>query len=211
MSVKACGACVASSVLAVLGFISLGERELRCLLSFGAGSLLGDVFAHALPHLPENAFPLVLLGTVLPFLICAKKSGDKLIWTAVLGDALHNAGDGLALAAVAATTPQALVGSTVGTVVHELAQELSTLSALKAANMSKAKAAFIKILLSMTVFIGWQAHALLGEYNPYVTALAAGNFLYLGLCEMMPRAGNTLSSIFFFSLGVALVLWGHSH
>src|SRR3989344_2474569 len=109
------------SLISLVGVFTLGIRHehlkkiLFYLISFSAGALLGDVFIHILPEIMEGEHALengiyVLAGIVIFFVLervlvwhhshtSHSESVHSMAHLTIIGDALHNFLDGIAIAA----------------------------------------------------------------------------------------------------------------
>lgn len=110
----------------------------------------------------------------------------------MFGDALHNIGDGVLLAASFA------VGSSLGALtalsifIHELVQEVSEFFVLKQAGYSTRKALYVNFAVSSTVLIGSLGGLfLLEEFEMFevpILGLASGAFLIVVLNDLIPHS-----------------------
>jgi zinc and cadmium transporter len=173
------------------------------LVGFAAGVLVGVVFLDLLPEALAAAEPRVPLAIVL-----ASFSGMALVewWLGhhrsrhergtplplmLLGsDALHNAADGAAMAAAFLTSPRLGVVTSLAILLHEIPEEVGDFAILRGAGMRRGRALFAMAMVQLTSGIG-AAAALLGaaiwqRLSGGILALAAGTFLYIGACDLLP-------------------------
>lgn len=111
----------------------------------------------------------------------------KVIW----GDALHNIGDGILLAASFSVDVRLGLIAAFGIFIHEFVQEISEFSVLRLSGMSIKKAIFVNMLVASTIFIG----VILGLYIADIEAVAAvlfgisaGVFLHLVATDLVPQS-----------------------
>ena len=112
---------VTVSLISLVGIFTLGIKQDRLqhilfyLVSFSAGALLGDVFIHILPEIMTEETALqngayILVGIMLFFVLervlmwhhshgFHKEEVHSMVYLTIVGDALHNFLDGVAIAA----------------------------------------------------------------------------------------------------------------
>ncbi|MFL5352921.1 ZIP family metal transporter [Archangium sp.] len=152
------------------------------------------------PH-PGHAGLVGSPSTVVPSLLAA--------------DALHNLGDGAAVAAAFLVSPQAGVATAMAVIAHELPQEVGDYALLRATGLSRPRALMMLAGVQLTAGVGAGA-VLLGSklvegLEGIILALASGTFLYIGATDLLPdlRRGSTPQEargrLLGFLLGMALV------
>ncbi|XP_030848888.1 zinc transporter ZIP12 [Strongylocentrotus purpuratus] len=107
----------------------------------------------------------------------------------VMGDALHNFGDGLAIGAAFTIGIPAGLSTTIAVFCHELPHELGDLAVLLNQGMRLSTAVFWNLLSACTCFVGlWVGIPLAQTQNAreWIFAATAGTFLYVGLVHMLP-------------------------
>lgn len=184
----------------------LNEKAITYLVSFAAGILLSAAFMDLLPEAVEtgaetsNIFLAVFFGIVIFFFLerfvlwfhhhddlhSAKPSSVLIL----LGDALHNFIDGVAIAAAYLTNPALGFTTTLAIAAHEAPHELADFSILIAGGMKKGKALFYNFLSGLTALLG----AVLGFYFleklqgilPLALAFTAGMFIYIACADLIP-------------------------
>ncbi len=187
------------------------HRHLTSILALAAGTLVGVAFVDLIPealHHIENGIeivPVVILsGFTLFYIIenllgshAAGQSGHKhnsigpLI---LIGDALHNTADGMAIAAAFLLDVKTGVATTIAVIIHELPQEISDYSILVAHGYSKKKALFSLFMVQLSALIG----ALITVFAIEVThtsiglicAFSAGGFIYIAAADLLPELQN---------------------
>lgn len=144
----------------------------------------------------------------------------------LLGDMLHNFGDGLFIGAAFLSCSWATAWSiTAATIYHEMAQEVSDFIVLThIVGLSNTKALVLNFISGLSVVLGGIV-ILAGEPSDeavgVVLAMAAGVYVYIAACETVPRMENAVKSrsdrmlaIFGIVLGtipLGLVLLDHKH
>lgn len=224
------------------------ERHLRFLVSFSAGVFLIIAFnlvIEVTEHADSLNAPLLWIGVgALGIWIIFKlipsfhhhhdeHEEDRThspidARRIIAGDAIHNIGDGILLAAAftISTTFGAITALSI--FIHELVQEVSEFFVLKQAGYSTKKALIINFLISGTILIGALGSFFLvegfGALEIPLLGIAAGSFLIIILYDLVPHSVRTsktkthyLLHLLWFLLGVALMLavnmtvGGHAH
>ncbi|WP_395815822.1 ZIP family metal transporter [Archangium minus] len=217
------------------------SRHLSALVAFAAGALLGAVFLDILPEAVETAGSAAFHWALVSFLALTllgwflgphhhdhshHKPGhphhhehlgpsSPVVPSLLAADALHNIGDGAAVAAAFLVSPQAGVATAVAVIAHELPQEVGDYALLRATGMSRARALLLLAGVQLTAVAGAGA-VLLGSQavqglEGIILALASGTFLYIGATDLLPelRHGATPQEargrLLGFLLGLALV------
>ncbi|XP_033734016.1 zinc transporter ZIP14-like [Pecten maximus] len=114
-------------------------------------------------------------------------------WTLLLGDALHNFSDGLAMGA--AYTENVALGISVSLAVltEELPHELGDIAILLHSGMTIKRALFLNFLAAVVIYLGLIIGIVVGENtdaNTYIFAFAGGLFVYIALADMIPEMNN---------------------
>ncbi|XP_048795487.1 LOW QUALITY PROTEIN: zinc transporter ZIP4 [Lagopus muta] len=131
------------------------------------GALCGTPWVAATTHCSATALPLLL----------------------TLGDAVHNAADGVALGAAFSASWRSGVGTAVAVLLHELPHELGDMAALLRSGLSAGRAVLLNAVAALPALVGAGAGLAVGsdpEALRWVCGAAAGIFLYVALCDMMP-------------------------
>lgn len=215
----------------------LSHSRFQYLLSFAAGSLLAVTFAEVLPEALKTIpnltifFNTMMISLVFFWLIehyihwhhchCDeedskhKESRQHLIYLNLIGDGLHNFLDGIVLAAAFLTSPLLGWSTTLAAAAHELPQEFGDAAILMHGGLSKAKALWANGAIAVTAvaggIIGYYFLSYLQGVIPYLLAIAASNFLYLALADLIPELTHEhggkfwLKQVGSFLLGIALI------
>lgn len=207
------------------------QQHITKLLAFAAGTLVGATFLHMLPEALAGSLPVheVLLAALVGFFAfyavesllgshATGQSGHKhsTIGPMILiGDAIHNATDGVAIAAAFLADTKTGIATALAVIVHELPQEIGDYSILVAHGYSKSKALTLLFLVQLSALIGafgtlWAAKAA-ADASPLLMALSAGGFLYIAAADLLPELqrqkgnGGPLSKLLSFCGGVAIL------
>lgn len=208
-------ATLAGSILSLIGGILLlrakKRRETAILLTlpFGAGALLAAAFFDLLPEAFDEGNPrTLLLWTLLGFTIFFvlertaswfhhHHEHDKGHQNAqqrnliIIGDIMHNAIDGLAIAAAFLVSIPTGIITALAVSAHEIPKELGTFALLLSrgwkgrkviiANLATALATIVAALV--VYFLGADAHLPVGP----LLALTAGFFIYVAASDIIPE------------------------
>jgi zinc and cadmium transporter len=183
------------------------------------GTLLGAAFLGMIPNAlnmldAPKVLQLVLGGIMFFFVLekiilwrtCRNKDCERHINAAapiiLIGDAFHNAIDGIVIAASFLTSTELGVFVTLSVVFHEIPQELGDFGILLKSGLSKKKALFYNALSgSSAIVTGILAYFFMQQlktYIPYALAFSASSFLYISMAELIPemhKKSKTLESI----------------
>lgn len=133
--------------------------------------------------------------------------------TALLSsDALHNLGDGMAIAAAFLVGPGYGFLTSAAVIVHELPEEIADYALLRANGMAKRRALILLALVQLTAGIGAAgaliATSVLARANGVVLAIASGMFVYIAVIDLIPELYRSRSrwAIVAIVVGAAIVL-----
>ncbi len=205
----------------------LSERVLHrwrpALLGFAASTLLlsggVDVLPEAIGHLGVLAIVWALaavIGLGVFERTTARRSqhdDGPVNPIALLGsDALHNFGDGMAIAAAFLVSPHLGLYTSLAVILHELPEELADYALLRGAGMSRRGALVSLTAVQLTAGLGaatsLAASRWLAGARGLVLALAAGMFLYIALVNLLPAVirARSRSAWVAFAVGAVVVL-----
>jgi len=199
-------AVLAASGLALLVKDATIDRLVPRLVHFSAGALLGATFFGLLPSAARGVgasrvFALVLVGVVGFFLLeklmlwrhCHKHdcevhaSAGPLM---LVGDSLHNFGDGIVIAAACMASPALGLAAALSTLAHGLPKELGELVVYLHHGYSRRRALLLNLAISLTTLLGALAGTFLLRPYPHlsasVMALSSAGFLYVALADLIP-------------------------
>lgn len=186
-------------------------RHQAALTGFAAGALLGAVFWDVLPEsvdgLGRGALTWTFYGfvtlAIIEWLIGhhhhrgARHAAPILPATLLISDALHNIGDGAAIAAAFLISIPAGISVAIAVIAHEIPQEVGDYALLRTAEWKRAQALLALAAVQLTAYLGAAGVILAAERFEYVTtvvlSIAAGTFLYIAATDLLPEihAGRT--------------------
>lgn len=109
----------------------------------------------------------------------------------LLGDAIHNIGDGILLVPAFLVDIRIGIATTTAVFLHELVQELSEFFVLRDAGHSTKKALVLNFLVSSTILMGVVLSLYVSSYAErfvgLLIAFAAGGFLYVVFRDLLPN------------------------
>lgn len=178
------------------------------LIGLAIGVLLGSAWLHLIPEALEGASSsvfimlMVLLGFLLFHLLeqglhwhhhQVPDSAGRLAHYAqmnLVGDGLHNAVDGVLIAASFMVDPALGWATTLAVVWHELPKEISDVAVLMHGGASLKRAIVLNTLCSLPVFAGALLLYALGQWLVLplsaLLAITAGGFSYIALIDLYP-------------------------
>jgi len=205
-------------VSAVPLFVALGlprgEAELHRivyrLVGFASGALLGAAFLHLIPESLADeriagAAPALILAGFFGFFILERTlwahqhevSGNArhglppLAALNVLGDAAHNAVDGMAIAAAYLTSPALGLTTTLAVLLHEVPQEVGDYGILLHAGLPRRRAILWNLLSALSAVAGAAIVLIIGqrvaELAAAIVPIAAGGFIYIAAVDLIPQ------------------------
>jgi zinc and cadmium transporter len=232
-------------------FLLVPERwrlaSLPHLISFATGALLGAALLNLLPEAIESAnghvhvVGLTLVAGIFAFFILEKfvlwrhchqedcephaptqhhrdKASAALILT---GDAIHNALDGVLIAAAFLTDTSLGVITAIAVIAHEIPQEVGDFAILLHSGMSRARALTLNLLTSLASVAGgviaYFALANAMQVLPYALAIAAACFLYVAVADLIPglhrrvEPSASLAQIVLIAAGIAVIILVGQH
>jgi zinc and cadmium transporter len=212
------------------------------LISFATGAMLAAALIGLLPEALASVGPAhiqqigaaVLAGIALFFILekfvlwrhCHTEScethspqesdRDRAAgWIVLFGDGVHNAFDGVLIAAAFLTDVKLGVVTTLAITAHEIPQELGDLAVLLHARMSPTRALWFNAASSLTSIIGgtlgYFALRRTLDVLPYAISVAAASLIYVAVADLIPslhrrvdaRAGA--AQVLLIGCGVAII------
>ncbi|MBS2030380.1 MAG: ZIP family metal transporter [Deltaproteobacteria bacterium] len=179
------------------------RRQLGPLVGFAAGALIAVAFLDLLPEVAGRMGPPGFALALAAFTAAAlaewrlephlehKPIRGPLPGSLLGSDALHNMGDGAAIAAAFLASTKAGVLAAGAVILHEVPQEVGDYALLRAANISRSKALLGLFAVQLTAFVGAALVLVVARHAAVVTsvavALAAGTFLFIGATDLLPE------------------------
>ncbi len=218
--------------------LTLGEKRLEriliLLVSFSAGTLLGDAFIHLIPGSLDHGSSWVsifILSGILSFFVLEKiiywrhchevdcpEHSHILSYMILIGDGFHNFLDGMIIAASFLISVPVGVATTLAVFFHEVPQEIGDFGVLLHDGFSKGKALLYNFFSALTAFLGAGLVLLVSLAQDRVTLFlvpfAAGGFIYIAMADMIPELhkkktqtfAQSFNQVAFFVLGI-FVMW----
>ncbi len=138
----------------------------------------------------------------------------------LIGDSLHNATDGVVIAAAFLADFNLGVVTSLAIIAHEVPQEVSDFFVLLHSGYTRKKAFLYNLISSLAMVVGGVvAYFALAHAQAYVTpvlAFAAASMLYVAVADLIPTLHrrfsikDTFQQMFMIGLGVGTVLLTHS-
>jgi zinc and cadmium transporter len=108
----------------------------------------------------------------------------------LIGDGIHNAVDGVLIAAAFLTDVHLGLMTAVAVVAHEIPQEVGDFAILLRAGYTRKRAFFVNLLVGLTTVVGgvaaWVWLEAVRSLLPYVLAVAASSFIYVAVADLIP-------------------------
>ena len=193
-------------------------RLLPHLISFATGAMLAAALLGLLPEAIVDVGPgrvqaigAALLGGIAFFFVLEKlvlwrhchtedceqhqvpsvEHRDRAAaWIVLFGDGVHNAFDGVLIAAAFLTDVRLGILTTIAITAHEIPQELGDLAVLLHAGMKPLRALLFNAASSLTSIIGGLVGflALRGTLDvlPYAISVAAASLIYVAVADLIP-------------------------
>jgi len=181
------------------------QRRKTGLIGFAAGALLAAALLDVLPEAIELrgrealwwALGAFVVGALLEWSLSAHvhrrggTPGPASPVTLLASDALHNIGDGIAIAAAFLVSIPLGVVTSLAVIVHEVPEELGDYALLRASGMPKKRALLALGAVQLTAAIGafgtlvaaTQTAALAG----IALSISAGTFLFIATADLLPE------------------------
>jgi len=227
------------SLISLIGIFTLSvsqeklSRILIYLVSFAAGTLLGDAFIHLIPesfNQGEESIQVsffILLGILIFFILekfihwrhCHKIACDDhphpFSYIILVGDSAHNFIDGMVIAASYLVNIPLGLATTLAVIFHEIPQEIGDFGSLVYGGFSRVKALIFNFLTALfavggsllILFINLQSEKLINFLIP----LTAGGFIYIASSDLIPELHKqselkkSFWQLFAFILGIGLM------
>lgn len=206
---------------------------LLCMVSFAAGTLLGDVFLHLLPELvAERGFTLklglnIIVGILIFFILekiihwrhCHMTSTQDHVHSLAImnlvGDGVHNFIDGILIAGSFMLSVPVGLATTVAVIFHEIPQEMGDFGVLLHAGMKVRRALLMNFLSALSAVLGVLFILALGidpeTMVEFIIPITIGGFLYIANADLIPELHkdvaikNSIIQLISFIVGIALM------
>jgi zinc transporter ZupT len=178
----------------------IGKIMPRYIIGFAAGVLISLTFLDVLPSINIQTTSWIIAAGFFTFYIIEKlvmlhACGEaecqihKISGITVFGMALDNVVDGVGIAVGYLTNPVLGLLITIGVVIHEIPQGITSGIIMKNGGYSKAKTYSVLIFAGLLYPIGaFISQFLPAGFNEIALAFVAGDFLYIGASDLLPEA-----------------------
>lgn len=184
----------------------LAERLAKYATPFAAGALLAAVFLDLLREgVEESSADHVLLAALVGIILFffAEKflrwfhhhhqhadEKDPSISLIIVGDTIHNALDGVAIAAAFLVNVPTGIVTTIAVAAHEIPQEVGDFGLLLAKGLSRAKVLLVNVLSAVATVVMALITFTLGSEEAlplgFIIGLSAGFLLYIAASDIIP-------------------------
>lgn len=214
------------------GLLMLSHKKVANILAayatpFAAGALLAAVFLDLLKDgLEEASAGTVMTGTlagILIFFIAERMlrwfhhhhqhgKADPSVPLIIAGDTIHNAMDGVAIAAAFLISVPTGIVTTLAVAAHEIPQEIGDFGLLLSKGLSRKKVLIVNIVSALATTIMAVLTFWLGSEEALPTGmllgLSAGFLLYIALSDLIPTIHEQTSPKKILNLQPILLLLG---
>jgi len=112
-------------------------------------------------------------------------------WTLLIGSTIHATADGVLIAAAFLADPLLGILTALAIATHEIPQQIGNFLVLLNSGFTKSKALFFNVLTGLGAFtgalLGYFFLGQAGDWVPYVLVVAAANFIYIALSDLIPQ------------------------
>lgn len=207
------GLALAGGVVSLIGgVLLLSRKETATKLAvyatpFAAGALLAAVFLDLLKDgIEQSSADTVLMAALIGMLLFFL--GERFLrWfhhhhshdghkdeaerpLIIIGDTVHNALDGVAIAAAFLVSPATGVVTTIAVAAHEIPQEIGDFGLLLSRGMSRGKVLLVNVLSSLATVVAAVIVYALGSSDTLpigvLLGLSAGFLLYIAASDVIP-------------------------
>lgn len=216
------------------GLILISKKSLAVKLAkyatpFAAGALLAAVFLDLLPEaIAESTVEMVLfwamLGVLAFFLLerflswfhhhheheDAENQASKTL--IIIGDTLHNALDGVVIAAAFLISIPAGVVTTIAVAAHEIPQEIGDFGLLLSKGMSRKKVILVNIMSALATTVFALLTYILGSADKLpvgvLLGISSGFLLYIAMSDLIPSIHSSSKKSALHDIRPFLLLFG---
>ena len=214
------------------GILLLSNKKLANTLQaygmpFAAGALLASVFLDLLKDgleesTPDKVLAATLIGILLFFFAeqflhwfhhhHQHEGADPTVPLIIVGDTIHNALDGVAIAASFLISIPTGIVTTLAVAAHEIPQEIGDFGLLIAKGMQKAKVLWVNIISALATTAAALITFALGKNSNIPTGIllgmSAGFLLYIAMSDIIPTIHEKAKNKRLFELQPLLMLLG---
>ncbi|CAF0720855.1 unnamed protein product [Brachionus calyciflorus] len=115
-------------------------------------------------------------------------------WMILLGDAVHNFADGMAVGASFSQSVKLGISTTIAVICHEVPHELGNYAVLVKCGFSHIQALLFNLLSATTCLMGFYVGVSVSadpEVSQWIFTVTAGMFLYISLVDLLPSVMST--------------------
>ena len=206
------------AILAAAVFLLIPKKIqqvlIPCLIAYATGTLLAAALLGLLPHALTYLTPRPILSTVLGGILLFFLLEKLAIWRhchdiacevhgtvgpmLLIGDAFHNATDGMVIAASFLVSIPMGIAVALSVIAHEIAQEIGDFAILLHGGYSQRKALSLNTLSGLSTvpaaILAYYALDMMRVAIPYVMAISAASFLYIALVDLSPELHQKVGS-----------------
>jgi zinc and cadmium transporter len=228
------------SLISLVGILALAFGKDRLykiliyLVSFSAGTLMGDAFLHLIPEAFESSKNTasvsvsILLGIFIFFLIekiirwrhCHEEPCEEhphpFSYVILFGDSIHNFIDGIIIAGSFLVSIPLGIATATAVIFHEIPQEIGDFASLIYAGFSKSRALAFNFLTALSAFIGAALILMINcnteSLTTFLVPFAAGGFIYVAGTDLIPelhkqrRFKSSLWQTIAFMVGIGIMV-----
>ena len=147
-----------------------------------------------------------------------RKASGSLV---LVGDSLHNALDGVLIAAAFLTDTHLGIVTALAIMAHEIPQEVGIFAVLLNSGMSRGRALLLNLLTSLTAVIGgvvgFFALETAQQLLPFALAVAAASLLYVAVADLIPGLHrridprSSITQVLLIGCGIAIIAFAENH
>lgn len=194
---------------------------------FAAGALLAAVFMDLLKEgveqAPVDTVMFAALAGILTFFFAERflhwfhhhhqhENADPSKSLIIVGDTMHNALDGVAIAAAFLISIPTGIVTTIAVAAHEIPQEIGDFGLLLSKGMSRAKVLWVNVISALATTAAAVVTFVLGSEDKLpiglLLGLSAGFLLYIALSDIIPTLHEQTSKKRLFDMQPVLLLLG---
>lgn len=137
------------------------------------------------------------------------------VWINLFGGMIHNLIDGVTIAVTFLLNPSLGAATVVATILHEIPREIGDFAVLIHGGLSVKRALLLNLLTGLVSILGAVAVLALGShlkgYTNWLMPVAAANFLYIALANLLPELSHirnrsqSFKQIFLIAFGMWLM------